>query len=259
MLLTIDVGNTEVTLGLFGGERLRAHWRLTTTGNRTPDEWMATLTVYLVQAGHSPQEIRSAVLGSVAPSVTGNLVQGIHKSTGVEATVITAASRLPLILEVDEPMTVGADRVVNTLAAAELYGRDTIVVDYGTATTFDCITADARFIGGVIAPGVRTGSDYLVRRAAKLPATELVAPPQVIGRRTQDCIRSGVVFGAVDATDGMVRRIKQEWPNPKAPFVVATGGLARLVAPLSKEIDEVEPHLTLLGLRIAAKHLELAW
>jgi len=154
-----------------------------------------------------------------------------------------------------EPLTVGADRVVNTLAACELYRRDTIVVDYGTATTFDCVTQDRRFIGGVIAPGVLTAAENLTRRAAKLPGTELLPPQRVIGRRTEDCIRSGVLFGAADSTDGMVRRIKAEWPGGGKPLVVGTGGLVSLVAPLSREIEKVEPHLTLLGLRIAAKHL----
>ena len=149
--------------------------------------------------------------------------------------------------------------MVNTLAAVELYHRDTVVVDFGTATTFDCITADARFIGGVIAPGVLTAADNLVKRAAKLPATELVPPERVIGRRTEDCIRAGVLYGAADGADGIVRRIKAEWPRTTAPYVVATGGLADLVAPLSKEIEKVEPHLTLTGIRLAAGHLGLKW
>jgi type III pantothenate kinase len=132
-------------------------------------------------------------------------------------------------------------------------------VDFGTATTFDCITADGRFIGGVIAPGVRTAADNLIRRTAKLPATSLVAPPRVIGRRTEDCIRSGVVFGTAEAVGGLVRRIVAEWPGGGTPLVIATGGLAPLIAPLVPEIERVEPRLTLIGLRIAAGHLGLTW
>jgi type III pantothenate kinase len=154
---------------------------------------------------------------------------------------------------------VGADRIVNTLAASQLFKRDTIVVDFGTATTFDCITGDGRFIGGVIMPGIRTASDDLVRKTAKLPATELTPPPSVIGRRTEDCIRAGVVWGTTDAVDGLVRRIKAEWPGKKTPHTIATGGLAGLVAPLSKEIESVHPDLTLVGLRLAAAALGLAW
>jgi type III pantothenate kinase len=133
-------------------------------------------------------------------------------------------------------------------------------VDFGTATTFDCITADARFIGGVIMPGIRTASDELVRRTAKLPATELTPPERVIGKRTEDCIRAGVLWGAADAVDGIIRRIRAEWPVPGgAPHVVATGGLAPLVAPLTREIESVQPDLTLIGLRLAAQALGLGW
>jgi type III pantothenate kinase len=160
---------------------------------------------------------------------------------------------------VDEPLTVGADRVVNTLAAFTLYQRDTLVVDFGTATTFDCITADGRFVGGVIAPGVRTGAEQLIRRTAKLPAAALVAPERVIGRRTETCLQAGVVFGAADAVSGLVRRIRAEWPGGGRPYVVATGGLASLIAPHVPEIELVEPRLTLIGLRIAAQHLGLRW
>jgi type III pantothenate kinase len=259
VLLAIDIGNTEITVGLFQGERLAVVWRLTTAGPRTPDEWAATLTTHLANAGHSTDEVRAAVQASVAPAVTDAFAQGVEQATGVKPVMIDAGSKLPIVLDVDEPMTVGADRVVNTLAACELYRRDTIVVDYGTATTFDCVTADGRFIGGVIAPGVRAAAENLTRRAAKLPATELVAPQRVIGRRTEECIRSGVLFGAADASDGIVRRIKSEWPGGGKPLVVGTGGLVSLVAPLSREIEQVEPALTLLGLRIAAGHLGLTW
>jgi type III pantothenate kinase len=259
MLLTLDIGNTEITVGLFAGERLAAHWRWTTIANRTPDEWAAMLTQHLVQGGHSTNQVRAAAQASVAPAVTEALADGIRQATGVRPVTVDASSALPLTLDVDEPLTVGADRVVNTLAALALYHRDTIVVDFGTATTFDCIVADGRFIGGVIAPGVLVASENLIRRTAKLPATELVPPARVIGRRTEECIRAGVLYGAVDAADGIVRRIKAEWPGDGKPLVVATGGLASLVAPLSKEIEKIEPYLTLTGLRIAARHLGLEW
>jgi type III pantothenate kinase len=176
---------------------------------------------------------------------------------------VDGRSKLPIVLDVDEPLTVGADRIVNTLAAAQLFRKDTIVVDFGTATTFDCITVDGnrggRFIGGVIMPGLRTASDELVRKTAKLPATELLPPTHAIGRRTEDCIRVGVLWGTADAVDGLVRRIKAEWPSKNEPTVVATGGLAALVAPLCKEIESVDAHLTLIGLRIAAAALGLKW
>jgi type III pantothenate kinase len=164
---------------------------------------------------------------------------------------VDAGAGLPITLQVDEPMTVGADRIINTLAASELYGRDTIVVDLGTATTFDCITADGVFLGGVIAPGMYTSAETLIRKTSKLPATEIVAPKKVIGTRTEECIRSGVLYGTAEAIDGIVRRIKEEWPRKQTPFVVATGGLAETMAKHCRSFDRVEPHLTLQGLEIA--------
>ena len=261
MLLALDVGNTETTVGLFTTDRLASHWRITTTLTRTPDEWAALLSTYLADAGYSPSGIRAAIVGSVAPLVTQNLCEGIEAATGVVAVQVDGQSPLPITLDVDEPLSVGADRIVNTLAAVRLFERDTIVVDFGTATTFDCITAVGRFIGGVIMPGIRTASDELVRRSAKLPATELTVPDHVIGRRTEDCIRAGVLWGTADAVDGLIRRIRDEWPTGghDRPLVVATGGLAPLVAPLTKEIESVQPDLTLLGLRLAAEALGLGW
>src|SRR6266550_2809417 len=243
MLLAFDIGNTETTVGLFAGDRLAAHWRLHSTPQRTPDEWAAAFTAHLTQAGHSTQEIRAAVVASVAPTITQSLCDGIEAAT------------------TRQPLPVGADRIVNTLAAAQLFKKDTIVVDFGTATTFDCITVagGARFIGGVIMPGVRTASDELVRKTAKLPATELLPPTHAIGRRAEDCIRVGVLWGAADAVDGLVRRIRAEWPSRNTPMVVATGGLAGLVAPLCNEIESVHADLTLVGLRIAAAELGLQW
>jgi type III pantothenate kinase len=263
MLLAFDIGNTETTIGLFAGDRLEAHWRLHTTSHRTPDEWASAFTAHLTQAGHSTQEIRAAIVASVAPQVTNSLCDGVEGATTHKPVRVDGRSKLPLVLDVDEPMTVGADRIVNTLAAAQLFKQDTIVVDFGTATTFDCILVAndgaGRFIGGVIMPGVRTASDELVRKTAKLPATELLPPAHAIGRRTEDCIRVGVLWGTADAVDGLVRRIKTEWPSKSQPTVVATGGLAVLVAPLCKEIESVHSDLTLVGLRIAAAALGLQW
>jgi len=259
MLLALDVGNTEITVGVFLGDDLEAHWRLTTNPDRTPDEWGSAIGGFLLQAGHSPNEVRAVCLASVAPTVTQSVVEGITLITGCAALLVDARSPLQVKLDVDEPLTVGADRIVNVLAAVELFKADTIVVDFGTATTFDCVTGDARFLGGAIMPGLRTSADQLTRRAAKLPATELRAPDRVIGRRTEECIQAGVLFGTADAVDGIVRRITAEWPGGKKPRVVATGGLAAIVAPLTTTIELTDPDLTLRGLRIAARHLGLEW
>jgi type III pantothenate kinase len=259
MLLTLDIGNTEITVGLFQGHTLQAHWRLTTTPDRTPDEWAAAIGGFLIQAGHSPNEVRAVCLASVAPTATQSVVEGVATATGRTGVAVHPRSPLPVTLDVDEPLTVGADRIVNVLAAVELYHADVIVVDFGTATSFDCITADARFLGGVIMPGLRTAADQLTRRAAKLPATELKAPSRVIGRRTEECIQAGVLYGTADAVDGIVRRIRAEWPAGGSPRVIATGGLAPVLAPLTTSIEHTHPDLTLQGLRIAAGHLGLSW
>jgi type III pantothenate kinase len=251
VILVFDVGNTETTVGLWAGAELKAHWRLTTNPERTPDE-LALLIHQLLRVGMvQPTEILGTAIGSVVPAITRPLAEACRASFGRPAIIVDATSKLPITLAVDEPLTVGADRLINTLAASCLYHRDTIVVDLGTATTFDCITADGTFLGGAIAPGVRTSSDNLVRRTAKLPATELIAPSRVIGKRTEECIRAGVVFGAVDAIDGIVRRIKKEWPTKEVPFVVATGGLAEVLKPYVESFDLVAPFLTLEGLRLA--------
>lgn len=259
MLLVLDIGNTEITGGLFSKDKLTARWRLHTHGDRTPDEWAVLFQAHLDQKGKAGAAIKAVAIASVVPQIVPDLVAGLSELVDVEPLVVGADSKLPIKLDVEEPRTVGADRVVNTLAACELYKRDTIVVDFGTATTFDCITADRRFIGGVIAPGVAIAAEQLVRKTAKLPATELTPPAKTIGRRTEDCVRAGVLFGAADSADGIVRRIKKEWPSKDTPLVVATGGLARIVAPLTQELKQQEPDLTLIGLRLAAKHLQLTW
>jgi type III pantothenate kinase len=175
------------------------------------------------------------------------------------ALIVGPGIRTGMPVRYENPREVGADRIVNSVAALELVGAPVIAVDFGTATTFDCITADARFLGGVIMPGLRTAADQLTRRAAKLPATELKPPSRVIGRRTEECIQAGVLYGTADAVDGIVRRIRAEWPTRGAPRVVATGGLAAVVAPLTTSIEHTHPDLTLQGLRIAARHLGLDW
>jgi type III pantothenate kinase len=251
MLLVVDVGNTETTLGLAEGQKISAHWRVTTDAARTPDEVFLLLRSLLAAADVAPARIRGSAIGSVVPSVTGALVEAAARIGASAPVVVDAKSALGITLAVDEPLTVGADRIINTLAASRMYKADCIVVDLGTATTYDCITSEGVFLGGVIQPGVRTSAETLFRRTSKLPATELVAPKKVIGTRTEECIRSGVVFGAADSLDGIVRRIKADWPRKQVPKVVATGGLAETIKPYCREIELVEPDLTLQGLRMA--------
>lgn len=252
MLLTFDVGNTETTIGLFEGEVLRGHWRIMTDVARSADELGVLLRALLAGAGLSHLDVRGVAIGSVVPRVTAPLEQACRTWLSADAVAtIDARSPLPITLAVDEPQSVGADRIINTLAASRRYGRDAIVVDLGTATTYDCITRDGVFLGGVIAPGVQSSAETLFRRTSKLPATELVAPSRVIGRRTEECIRAGVMFGAAESIDGIVRRIKAEWPNGEDPMVIGTGGLAEIFAPLCRCFDQVDAHLTLRGLQLA--------
>jgi type III pantothenate kinase len=253
--LVVDVGNTETVLGAAPRvTEVSATWRISSNVPRTPDELTALLRTLLAGGGVDTAGLRRAVIGSVVPSLTQAWTESLGKVVAGPVVVVGPHSDLPIELEVEEPLTVGADRIANTLAARELYGRDTIAVDLGTATTFDCITREGVFVGGVISPGLQAGLDWLAARTAKLPRVELEPPRRVIGRRTEACIQSGVFYQAVDAVDGIVRRIKQEWKKPDA-FVVATGGFSRVVGPHLTMVDEVEPNLTLYGLAMAGERI----
>jgi len=255
MHLVVDIGNTETVIGLMApdGEVL-AHWRLSTGLPRTADEYDHLIHGLLTRKGVDVADLKRGVLGSVVPSVTERIRKALEGIITGPVFAVGPEVELPITLDVDEPQTVGADRIVNTLAAMELFRRDTIAVDLGTATTFDCITGDGIFLGGVIAPGVQVGLEWLGRRAAKLPRVEFRPPALVIGRRTEACMESGVFFSTVDAIDGIVGRIKEEWKKPGA-LVVATGGYAGLLAPHCKTVERVEPFLTLHGLFLAGRHM----
>src|SRR2546426_1345803 len=196
MLLATNINNTETKVGLFRGDSLEAHWRLTTTPSRTPDEWAQALTSYLTQAGRSTQEVRAAILASVVPPVTQTLCEAVERATTVKPLVVDGRSRLPITLDVEEPLSVGADRILNTLAAATLFRRDTIVVDFGTATTFDCITSEGRFIGGGLMPGVPPRAHPPIRNTPQLPPPPPPPPERGRGRATHGRIPSGVLWGA---------------------------------------------------------------
>ncbi len=257
MLLTIDAGNSEVTVGLFTGAEVLARWRLSTATERTPDEWSVALEQFVVRSGRAPGEVRAACVASVVPHVTAAMLDGVRSAITTNVGIVEPGAALPVTLDVDDPLSVGADRIANALGALALYPGDSIVIGFGTATTFNCVTADGRFIGGSIMPGLRTSAEQLVRRAAKLSATELRAPDRAIGRNTDDNIRGGVLFGAADAASGMIARMRREWPGAGTPRVIATGGLAALVGPLSPAIDIVDPDVTLHGVRVAADALHL--
>jgi type III pantothenate kinase len=255
MILVFDIGNTEVVLGLFQDGELLDHWRIATYPERTVDEMGLLVRGLMRESGFDADDVRAAVIGSVVPQITAVAAEMAERHLGARILIIDAATPIPIRLDVEEPLSVGADRILNTLAASQLYRRDTIVVDLGTATTFDCITGDGVFIGGVIAPGVRTGAETLVRRTARLPRVDLLPPPTVIGRRTDISLRSGIFFGAIESIDGIVRRIKQEWNRPQA-LVVATGGLAPFLGPHCRTVERIEPFITLQGLDLAFRAVE---
>ena len=255
MILAFDVGNTETTAALFDGDAVRSHWRFTTSLPRTSDEFVLLLRSFLAADGLGPDDVDGAAICSVVPPVTQPLARACQDCFEVAPRIIDARAHLPIRLEVDEPFTVGADRVANTLAASRLFKRDAIVVDLGTATTYDCITADGAFIGGIIQPGVLSSAETLFRRTSQLSATEIIPPRRVIGTRTDECIRSGVLYGAADAIEGLVARIKQEW-RVKSPLVIATGGLAETFRPWCPSFEKVDPFLTLKGVLIGYRLLE---
>lgn len=257
MQLVVDVGNTETVVGLAPSPlEMSHHWRVSTVVPRTVDEMTALLRVFLLGAGIEPRSIVQGVVGSVVPSATYVWRGSLERLIGGPVVVVGPESPLPIRVDVEEPKSVGADRIVNTLAAREMFHRDTIAVDLGTATTFDCITADGVFVGGVISPGLSAGLEWLDKRTAKLPRVELTPPGVVIGRRTETCIQSGVFFQAVDGVDGIVRRIKAEWKKPDA-LVVATGGFSKILGPHLATVDRIEPWLTLYGLALAGRHMEI--
>lgn len=250
MIVVFDVGNSEITMGIFDEEELVSHWRLATAAPRTADELALLIrSITRTDLGSALDATGSAIC-SVVPAITPMLAEACEMCFDATPVMIDARAKLPIKLDVEEPLTVGADRIANTLAASRIYKRDSIVVDMGTATTYDCITADGTFLGGVIQPGITISADTLFRRTAQLPATEIVPPVRVIARRTDECIRAGVLFGAVDSIDGIVRRIKKEWPNKATPLVIATGGMAEAIHPHSAELELVDPALTLKGIRL---------
>jgi type III pantothenate kinase len=248
MLLVIDVGNTNIVYGLFQGETLLHQFRVESGRSRTADEYAVTLRQLLAMQDVAPADVTAAILASVVPSLTEPMVDLVRRGFDREALVVGPGIRTGMSILYENPREVGADRIVNAVAAYERVKGGVIVVDFGTATTFDCITPKGEYLGGVIAPGVQISADALFSRAAKLPRVEIAKPPRVVGRNTLHSMQSGIVFGYVGLVDGLVERLKEELGYPCS--VLATGGLARLIAPLSRTIEDVDDVLTLVGLRI---------
>jgi len=246
--LTIDIGNTNVTLGVFDGETIQADWRLRSSREASRDEVGMSLMGLFQHAGLRIDDLEGVCLASVVPPLTGTYVQACKQYLKSDPLVVETGVKTGVKVIVTEPRSVGADRIVNACAVKEKVGGPAIVVDFGTATTFDALDKDGNYLGGAIAPGLEIAADSLSGRTAKLPRVELVVPPRVIGKTTIDAIRSGLVYGYVALVEGMIERISAELTED--PVVVATGGLAGLISSLTDSIDRVEPNLTLDGLRI---------
>ena len=247
MLLVMDVGNSNSVLGLYDGDELLGHWRVCTYNYRTLDELRMLFAMLLQHEGHGLRAVKGCCISSVVPQLNFDLVRVSEAVFGVEAVMVGPGTKTGLILQCDNPKEVGADRIVNAVAAIEEYKGPLIVIDFGTATTFDAITARAEYKGGVIIPGVQVSADVLFEKCAKLPRVEISKPPSVIGKNTDDNIRAGLTYGYADMVDGLIARIAKEMGTK--PTVVATGGLGSVIASVTKRIDQVDPLLTLKGLK----------
>lgn len=251
MLLAIDVGNTNIVFGLFDGARLVDQFRVESSRGRTADEYAVILRQLLAMRDVKPGDVHAAIVASVVPSLTDPMLGLVKRAFGHEAMVVGPGIRTGMAILYENPREVGADRIVNAVAAFERYkaeGGGLVVVDFGTATTFDCVTPKGEYLGGVICPGIQISADALFARAAKLPRVEIARPPKVVGRNTQHSMQSGIVWGYVSMVDGLVEKLVEEMGYPCR--IVATGGLAPVIAPLSKKIEDVDEDLTLTGLRI---------
>ena len=248
MLLAIDIGNTEITIGVFEGEKIHATWHLATGIHRRADEYAALLLNLLHYQDIDTSGIKKVALCSVVPPLIATFEKLFQQYFNTSPLVIGSGVKTGVRIRMDNPREVGADRIVNAAAAHHLYGGPIIITDLGTATTFDTVSKEGDYLGGAIAPGIITAAEGLFARAAMLPRVELTRPKQAIGTNTISAMQSGIIFGYVGLVEGIVARIQQELEE-KAK-VVATGGYAELIASETSVIDTVNPNLTLMGLRL---------
>ena len=257
MLLAIDVGNTNVTIGVFDGARLAHSWRLASMRERTADELGIFVTRLFEQTGIDPRSLSGIAIASVVPPLTRPMEEMCERYFERRALLVDAANA-GIPVRYSPATDVGADRIVNAVAAWDRYGAGgrvpLIVVDFGTGTTFDIISRDREYLGGIICPGVGISADALFQRAARLPRVDVRRPARAIGQNTVDAIQSGLFFGYVEMVDGLVRRIRSELPDGARAVVVATGGLAEVIAGGTTSIQHVDMNLTLQGLRLIWDH-----
>jgi type III pantothenate kinase len=248
MMLTIDIGNTNITLGMYQGKDLGPRWRLATAYDHMPDEYGLQLIGLLEHAGFTPEDITGICMASVVPPLTGKIIEACRQYLYKEPLVVDAGVKTGVRVRYEDPRAVGADRIVDAVAVLSLYGTPACVVDFGTATTFDAIAENGDYLGGAIAPGIGIAAEALFQRTAKLPRVDLQKPPSVIGRNTVHSMQSGLLYGYLGLVEGMVARFRQEL-GPKMN-VIATGGLAEVVANETKVLQIIAPWLTLDGLQI---------
>jgi type III pantothenate kinase len=256
MLLAIDIGNTNINLGVWDGETLRHEWRLQTSRDRTADEY-AVLLLNLFTMEKLDKGLNGIIFSSVVPVLTQTFIDLCRNILKVEPVVVNSKLDLGIEILTDNPAEVGADRLVNAVAAYNLYQQPCIIIDMGTATTFDVVSAKGALVGVAIAPGLRLAADALIKQAARLSQVPLIAPLQAIGRNTTHAVQSGLIFGYVALIEGMTRRLMAEHPNQESEILVlGTGGLISLVADHTEIFHHVNPTLTLSGLRIIYKRVQ---
>ncbi len=248
MLLAIDIGNTNIVIGVYRGEELLAQWRVASDIQKMPDEYAMLLISLAGRFGVSLTDLCAAVVASVVPPLTTTFEEMIERYLGFSPLVVGPGVRTGIRILSEDPRGVGADRIANALAAYRLYGGPAIVIDLGTATTFDAISKDGAYLGGAISPGIHLAAEALFRATAKLPRVELQTPKTAVGRNTPAAMQSGLIFGYVGMVEGLVARFQQELGGTAR--VIATGGLAPLIAKETSVIEVVNPGLTLHGLRL---------
>jgi type III pantothenate kinase len=249
MLFVIDIGNTETVLGLFRNEKLISHWRFASRIHRTADEYWLMIQSWCNQEGHSFKGLESVVISSVVPTLTELFTHVAQHRLGLEPIIIGADTDTGLRILYDVPSTVGSDRICNAVGGFSRFGGPLIIVDFGTATTFDVVSESGDYIGGIIALGLKGASHELHRIAAKLTRVQLNFPPKIVGTTTETSIQSGVMWGTVAMVDGMLTKIQEEM-NWSDAHIIATGGVAQRVVERCDKIDKVEPFLTLEGMRL---------